>query len=173
MNQTTTNDITSISNLEEVKDPKKRRRIYLLLVPVIILLVFMAGLVASIFLVQRKADIKSEAYNVTNLNPPQAPGESDVVIDNSYVFASPLKAKSQGEYIRITVFALDQFGEGVVGKPVVLGVYPGLEIQELQAVTNDIGQAIFHISSQEVKTYLIEPSIEGTSLGKRVTVTFE
>lgn len=93
---------------------------------------------------------------------------------NSYLFASPLKAKaSTGERIRITVFLLDSQGMGVSGKRVILGRDDRLQVEEVQPVSDSVGKAVFDVSSNSVGVYQVEASVDGKTLSQRVTLVFE
>ena len=99
---------------------------------------------------------------------------------NSYLFGSPLLAKSGGEQIRITVFALDKSGRGVKGKPVsveckdpVTCQTSNVTIRSVQAVTDNLGRAIFDISSASPGQFEIQAKVEGVAIPQTVTVSFQ
>ena len=94
--------------------------------------------------------------------------------DNSYLFGSPLKAAASFEKVRVTAYILDGQGMGVSGKKVVLGNdNNGLQIFPISDITDDLGRAVFDVSANQAGLYLIEASVDGKSLGQRVTLSFE
>ena len=145
---------------------ESRRRWLLTSFLLFVVLVLLLGLVYSVYLVSEETRIKSKAESSALTR--------QVEINNSYLFASPLKAKAgSNERIRITVFLLDSKGLGVAGKRVVLGKDASLEIEEVQPVTDDLGKALFDVSSSSANAYLIEASVDGKVLPQRVSVVFE
>ena len=134
----------------------------LLLVFVLILLL---GLVYSVYLVSEETRIKSKAESSALTR--------QVELANSYLFASPLKARAgSNERIRITVFILDSRGLGVAGKRVVLDTDGDLSIEHVQPITDDLGRATFDIYSQSRNQYVIQASVDGLKLGQRVIIDF-
>lgn len=96
-------------------------------------------------------------------------------IDNSYVFISPLQAKANGqEKIRLTVFVLNNQGLGVLGKRVELKIPlpSALEIEEIQAITDQYGKAVFDIKSNQAGEYYLEVKIEETVLPQKPKLVF-
>jgi hypothetical protein len=152
----------------EEKDKKYKKYLF----PLIAVFIFFLGLLAALYLLKRETQTRSKAYTYTE-EAPEIPATKDVNIENSYVFASPLRAKKGGELIRVTVFALDGSGFGVEDKKISFGVNEKLKVDELEKTTDDEGKVYFDVSSNDSGVYLIEPSIEGKSLGKRVSITFE
>ena len=94
-------------------------------------------------------------------------------LPNSYVFASPLTAKSVSEKIRVTVFLLDDKGRGVLGKKIDLASVSGLNVSGIQSVTDSLGQAVFDVTSGAVGQYVIAAQVEGNPFPQTVTVRFE
>jgi hypothetical protein len=99
-------------------------------------------------------------------------------VDNSYVFATPLRAKANGqEKIRVTVFILNNQGLGVMGKQVIIG-YVGamrelsLNIETIQGLTDQLGKAVFDISSKKTGEYYLEIKVEEATLTQRVHLSF-
>jgi len=131
---------------------------------VILLILFLLfGLGYSVYLVSRETRVKSRAATA-----------GKVELANSYLFASPLRAKAgTGEKIRVTVFLLDNEGRGVGGRRVALGRYESLAVEPIQSITDDLGLAIFDLSSVSRNLYLIEASVEGAVIPQRVSVTFD
>jgi len=94
-------------------------------------------------------------------------------LQNSYLFASPLRAAADGqEKIRITIFLLDSSGRGVTGQTVFLGQNERLTVFSVQATTDELGRAIFDISSQTAGEYLIEARVGNEILPQRVKISF-
>lgn len=135
------------------------------------ILILILGLVLAIYLVQQRTFIKSKAYSYSESEiPPVTNGQ--VSFSNSYVFASPIEAKSGGEYIRITVFVLDEEGSGMVNKKVTVGDIPDLSIDRNVRETDGYGKAFFDVMSNKAGTYIIEVAVEGKALDQKVKVSF-
>ena len=97
----------------------------------------------------------------------------EIALDNCYLFASPLQAQAGGkEKIRVTAFILDSQGKGVTGEAVFLGQDERLEITPVQTITDNLGQAIFDISSKTPAEYLVEARVGSQVLPQRVKVSF-
>ncbi len=150
------------NNSEEKKEKKSRRGLVLAIIIIIILLI---GLVVSVYLVGNRTRFIGSAYS------PGSSGQVD--LENSYVFASPLRASSGGEQIRITVFVLDSKGKGMSGRKVVLGQNDKVIIASIASTTNEIGMAVYDISAKSPGLYVIEGTVDGVLLPNRVSVTFE
>lgn len=100
--------------------------------------------------------------------------DSEISYDNSYVFASPLSAKtSNSEKIRITVFVLNSKGLGVSTREVNIKSDPGISVYPIQNITDNYGKAVFDIVSQNPGEYLLEAEIANVKISQDVTVTFE
>lgn len=135
------------------------------------ILILILGLVIAIYLVQQRTYIKSKAYSYSESEiPPVTSGQ--VSLSNSYVFASPIEAKSDGEYIRITVFVLDQEGSGMINKKVTVGDIPDLVFDRNVRETDAYGKAFFDTKSNKAGTYVIEISVEGKVLEQKVKISF-
>ena len=94
-------------------------------------------------------------------------------VDNSYVFVSPLKASANGkEKIRVTVFVLNNQGLGVLGKKTTLGMDQKLNIEAVQALTDNFGKAVFDIASTQPGEYYLEIRIDNVLLPQKAHVTF-
>jgi len=95
------------------------------------------------------------------------------VLQNSYLFASPLQANSKNqEKIRITVFVLDGQGLGVSNQLVKLSSSPSLSIENIQPLTSETGQATFNISSQTPGTFQITAKVGDKQIPQSISVTF-
>jgi ABC-type uncharacterized transport system involved in gliding motility auxiliary subunit len=137
----------------------------------ILLLILILILVVAVYLIQKQTFYKSKAYSYTEstISVPS----SGVEIANSYAFASPLKAKTGGEYIRVTIYVLDAQGLGIKGKSVELGEAAGLTVNDAQATSDDSGMVYFDVSSSKAGLYVIQPIIEGKILSQKINITFE
>ena len=94
-------------------------------------------------------------------------------IDNSYVFITPLRARANGqEKIRVTVFVLDDQGLGVLGKNVVLEPNQALNIENIQALTDNFGKAYFDVSSEKAGDYFLNVTIDNQNLKQSAHLTF-
>lgn len=99
---------------------------------------------------------------------------------NSYVFASPLTARVGGDKIRITVFVLDGQGRGIPGSSVLVGCVDevacqnaSLAFEPVQSGSDNLGQAIYDVSSPVRGKYELQARIGGTSIPQTVTVSFQ
>lgn len=148
---------------EEMKKKKDSKKAIILTLIILLLLLFSVGI--GVVLVSQRTTFFGRALG------PLSRGE--ISLENSYVFASPLVAQANGkEKIRVTVFVLDTEGKGVEGKPVFLGLNERLEINPVQAVTDNLGRAIFDIATTSPAEYLIEARVENRVLSQRVKVSF-
>lgn len=93
--------------------------------------------------------------------------------ENSYVFASPLQAKANGqEKIRVTVFVLDDRGIGVMGKKVFLEKNKHLKIEEIQALTDNFGKSYFDISSEKAGEYYLRVFVDDIEINQKVHLSY-
>ncbi|MFH0979756.1 MAG: hypothetical protein V1803_02330 [Candidatus Roizmanbacteria bacterium] len=94
-------------------------------------------------------------------------------VDNSYVFITPLRARAnRQEKIRITVFVLDDQGLGVMGKRVVLDQDEALNIENIQALTDNFGKAYFDVASSKTGEYYLKVLIDDTELKQKAHLSF-
>ena len=135
------------------------------IIAVIILILILLGLGISIYSIRQRTSITGKAYQeITGY----------VEINNSYMFASPLKARADGlERIRMTIFILDSKGRGVVGKNVILGNQEYLKIESIQAKTDETGKAVFDITSTRQGLFIIESSVDNKVIPQKVNIIFE
>jgi hypothetical protein len=157
-------------NSEFVKEPKEKEERKKSKWGIIFLVLFLVLLLFSLFwsvsFIGRRTAFWGRAFS-----PGLEAGE--VALENSYLFASPLSAQSGGrEKIRITVFLLDSQGKGVPGKAVFLGQNEKLQIKSIQAVTDNLGQALFDIAALSPADYLIEAKVDNQILPQRVKLNF-
>lgn len=94
-------------------------------------------------------------------------------VENSYLFVSPLRAKANSkEKIRVTVYVLNNKGLGVMGKRVFVGRDENLFIEEIQALTDNFGKAVFDISSSKSGEYYLEVKVEEKTLPQKAHLSF-
>lgn len=93
--------------------------------------------------------------------------------DNSYVFVSPLQAKANGqEKIRITVFVLDDRGIGVPGKKVYIERNQSLNIEEIQALTDNFGKSYFDVSAFQAGEYYLKVFVDNIELNQKIRLSY-
>jgi len=99
---------------------------------------------------------------------------NQVILENSYLFASPIQAKADNkEKIRITAFLLDNRGLGVSNKTVKIETADtSLNIQEIQAISDETGRAIFDVSSLSQGKYNISASVDNKALPQNIKIIF-
>ena len=145
-------------------EQKKSKKGLVLAIVVLLILLFSLGF--GVFFIGQRTAFWGRAFT------PGA-GVGEVALDNSYLFASPLSAQAGGkEKIRVTVFLLDSQGRGVPGKVVFLGQDEKLKIDSVQAVSDNLGRALFDISSASPADYLIEARVDNQVLPQRVKLNF-
>ena len=94
-------------------------------------------------------------------------------IDNSYLFVTPLRAKAnEKEKIRITVFVLNNQGLGVMGKKVFISRDQNLYIEEIQALTDAFGKAIYDVAAAKPGEYYLQVSVEDKVLPQKAHLSF-
>jgi hypothetical protein len=146
-------------------DPEGGRNALAVIGGLIGIIIILLGLFATIYLTRQGILFRSRA---------QGGSSQAVSLANSYIFASPLRARANGdEKIRITIFALDSQGKGVFGRPVTLGQADSIKEDAVQPTTDDLGRAVFDIASSHAGYFLIEALIEGKVIPQKVGVTFE
>lgn len=131
----------------------------------LIIIILSLALIGSVFLVVRVTSIYNRAATTSNKNP--------IVLENSYLFASPLQAKADGkEQIRLTVFLLDGRGLGVSDQTVTLDLPKTVSIGNSQETTDNNGKAIFDLSSSVAQTITVAAKSGNLSLPQKVRVIF-
>ncbi len=99
---------------------------------------------------------------------------SDISVENSYLFVTPLQAKANGrEKIRLTVFILNSQGVGVQGKKVFLGETPYLNVEAINSVTDNLGKAVFDITSFHPGEYYLQVEVGGKKLPQKAHLSFK
>ena len=138
----------------------------------IILIIFLVTLGVLVYYIRFTTTIapKADTFNTVNA----------VSISNSYIFASPVRAKANGDLIRVTVFLLDDQGNGIFDKKVSLraldnevGSHGVLDIKEVQSLTDETGKAVFDVASSVVGVYTLEAFTEKLVLPQKVKVTYD
>lgn len=94
--------------------------------------------------------------------------------ENSYIFASPISARSDGvSVIRLTVFLLNEQGLGAENQKVKIIVTPSnLQVKEVQVVSDEIGRALFDVTSTIPGDYTITAAASGVALLQTVSISF-
>jgi hypothetical protein len=130
---------------------------------VLLILLLISGLAGSVFL----------ALRITIFQNRAATNSSVGSFENSYLFASPLQAKSSAnEKIRITVFLLNDRGLGIPNRPVEIITSSSTTKTALQPVTDDTGKALFDISSNTPQSIEVSATSDGKTLPQKIKVTF-
>ena len=112
-------------------------------------------------------------YNVQFFSSRASIKVTQFSLDNSYIFVTPLRARASGqEKIRLTVFLLNDQGLGVQGKNIVLGQNEALNIENIQALTDNYGKAYFDISSTKVGEYYLKVTVDNTALKQEAHLSF-
>jgi len=122
------------------------------------------ALIASVFLVVRTTTTYQRAATSSN---------GSVVLENSYLFASPLQAKADGkEMVRITIFLLDGRGLGVANQTITLNLPKNITVTNQQEITDQNGKAIFDLVSSTAQTANITAKTDSAKLPQSVKVIF-
>lgn len=122
------------------------------------------ALIASLFVVVRTTTTYQRASGSSS---------DSTVLENSYLFASPLQAKADGkEMVRVTVFLLDGRGLGVGNQTVNLKLPNSVTVNNQQEITDQSGKAIFDISSVTAQTINITATTNNLTLPQKVRVVF-
>jgi hypothetical protein len=131
---------------------------------VVLIFFLILVLIATLFLIFRVTIFYGKATTVN---------QSPVVLENSYLFASPLQAKADGqEQIRITVFLLDSRGLGVAGQPVTLQIPSTVSVNNPSAATDDTGKITFDLSSPAAAQINVQAQTNGLLLPQKVRIVF-
>ena len=128
------------------------------------------SLIASLFLVVRTTIFQKRASS----------SNYSYVLENSYLFASPLQAKAgdkttpadRHEQIRLTIFLLDGRGLGVTNQIVSLQLPQNITVTNQQEITDSTGKAIFDITSSTSQSFYVTASVAGAKLPQKVRVVF-
>lgn len=99
--------------------------------------------------------------------------QSGVVLENSYLFVSPLQAKADNqEKMRLTVFILDGRGLGVANQSVTLSTSSQVSVTQVQPVTDESGKAVFDLSSNIAGQFNVSAKTQSGTLPQQVKVVF-
>jgi len=99
--------------------------------------------------------------------------QSSVVLENSYLFASPLQAKADGkEKMRLTIFILDGRGLGVQNQTIRLSTSSKITVIEVQSITDESGKAIFDLTSETAGQFNISAITTSGTIPQQVKVVF-
>ena len=129
-----------------------------------ILLFLLLALFFSLILIFRTTVFYGKATSVNS---------SPIVLENSYLFASPLQAKADNqEQIRITAFLLDGRGLGVGNQNVQLISSQSVQTNPIQPYTDETSKAVFDLHSPVAGTYFIEASANGKKIPQKIKIIF-
>lgn len=144
----------------------KTKKLLLLIIIVIFLIL---SLTSILYFISVRTSFFGKAYG-----PSVSSSEAAYVrLENCYLFASPLQARADGgQKIRVTAFILDSSGRGVAGEAVFLNQNEKLTIHPVMPVTDDLGRAIFDVSTAVIGEYTIEAKVGSKSLPQKITVSF-
>ena len=132
--------------------------------PLIIVGVLLICLIITIILIPKTIVVFSKA----NSNSSAA-----TALENSYLFASPIQAKADGqEKIRVTVFILDGRGLGVSNRTVTLNLPQTITNVHVQPITDEAGKAIFDLSSATQGTFNISAFTDNKEIPQKLRVVF-
>jgi hypothetical protein len=144
--------------MEEQKIDKKDNKTTMYII------VGLIGLIVIYFLTT--SVIPRALITMTKAAPSQVTSLSD-----SYLLGNKLVAKADGkDEAIVNVFVLDKEGKPVAGKRVTLS---GVEnYRPVEGISDSEGKVVFNITSMVEKQYTIEAMVGGTSMGKKIGVTF-
>jgi hypothetical protein len=129
-----------------------------------IIIFLLIALIFSVFLVLKTTVFTKKA---TTSN------QSSIVLENSYLFVSPLQAKADNkEKIRLTVFILDGRGLGVPNQIIDLQTSSQISTTEVQKITDDSGKAVFDLSSNVPGQFNISAKTNKGIIPQQVKVVF-
>lgn len=132
--------------------------------PLIIVGILLICLIISIILIPKTLVLFSKASSNSS---------STATLENSYLFASPIQAKADGqEKIRVSVFILDGQGLGVSNRTVTLNIPQTITNLHVQPITDESGKAIFDISSVTQGTFTISATTDNKELPQKLRVVF-
>jgi len=131
---------------------------------ILFIILLILGLTTTVLLITQITVFKSRASNTDSRLP---------VRENSYLFASPIQAKADGqEKIRVTIFLLDSQGLGVSQQAVTLKAPPPIQVETLQSTTDDLGKATFNLSSATPGKFEISASTTTLVLSQKINLLF-
>ena len=107
------------------------------------------------------------------LNRASGSSSSTPLTANSYLFASPVAAKADGQQsIRITIFILDGQGLGVSNQTVTLSLPAPLSQKPVQPQTDQYGKAIFDLTSTTADKFKVSASINSGQIPQSLNLVF-
>lgn len=131
------------------------------------------GIIASLLILIAAINIAGNRISTLSRATSSVSTSEMMSLENSYVFASPISALSNGtSVIRITIFVLDEQGLGILGKKVDLSIKGSLVIVPVQQVTDQMGRAIFDLTCENPGNYTINASVSGATLPQAVQISF-
>ncbi len=129
---------------------------------------FLIALISSLTLVFRTTVFFGRASSGSNLTSTTVFSPS-----NSYLFASPLQAKADGqETIRLTVFLLDSRGLGLANQKVEIVRSQIVNVLDIQPVTDDTGKAVFDLSSPTPGQYPVSAISNNQEISQKLKIVF-
>lgn len=100
-------------------------------------------------------------------------GAGELSIENSYVFASPTQAQADGKAkIRVTVYLLNSQGTYVEKQQVNLKSSGNTNITPVQPQSDNMGRAIFDVTSQTPGDYILNAEVSNAALPQKVSISF-
>ncbi len=114
------------------------------------------------------------ANQVVNLSSRASFTSTDLSTENSYVFASPVTAKSDGqETIRITIFILSEQGLAIPSVPIDLVISRStVKITPISPTTDESGKAYFELSSIMPGPVTVVAKTDNSEINQKLTVSF-
>ena len=130
------------------------------------------GLVLSIIIIILSITIASFRTSWTGRAENQK-NSSFISSENSYTFASPIRAAADGKsIIRITVFILDSQGLGIPNQLITLSVNGPVTVGLTAPTSDALGRTLFDLTSATAGSYTVSAAVGGTSLIQKATVSF-
>lgn len=146
-------------------NPEGKNKFNKIIISIFIILILVIILIVILLFINNKTSILPKAKEINN--------SSIVSISNSFVFTSPIRAKANGDLIRVTVFVLDEQGRGVFDKKVAIREGNGLTVKEVQALTDEVGRAIFDVGSVTTGVFYLEVEVGGIILPQKTKVVYD
>lgn len=129
-----------------------------------VIIFLLIALIASLYLVLRTTVFVKKA---------STGNQSTIVLENSYLFASPLQAKADGkEKMRLTIFILDGRGLGVQNQTIELSTSSKITINEIQSTTDESGKAVFDLTSHTAGQFNVSALTASGTIPQQVKVVF-
>ena len=167
MNDISEQNYLMVKEAREQKRANQPRSKWTLLLILLLIILLLISLVITVFAIRQRTTFFGRAFSSL-----EASGE--VVLENSYLFVSPLSAQAGGkEKIRLTAFLLDNQGRGVPNQAVFLGQNEKLGITIVQGVTDNLGRAYFDIAAYTPGDYYLEARANNQIIPQRVKLSFK